>query len=46
MNVENVDESKSWAFVIYFMIMLDGYMTGAFWIFSLFFFFFFFFSLD
>jgi hypothetical protein len=34
MNVENVDELKSWAFVIYFMIMLHRYMTGAFWIFS------------
>lgn len=32
MNVENMDELKSWAFVLSFMIMLDGYMTGAFWI--------------
>jgi hypothetical protein len=29
MNVGNVDELKSWAFVIYFMIMLDGYTTGT-----------------
>lgn len=34
--VEIEDESKSWAFVIHFMVMLGGHMAGAFWIYSVF----------